>query len=150
VIRIEQAFDTVHGTVRVPAVGNLPIIRVFNNAVCTNSGGVCNISTGANCVFPCLVGPGGATYTDPGSGLSLPGAPSNGLVRVSDNQYVIQASDVGNLGNQFTFVGTDLCTSCCSNCPQTCDSGTASSNTVDACVTVTSQRPPIAVYVVRP
>ncbi|MBI1825045.1 MAG: IPTL-CTERM sorting domain-containing protein [Planctomycetes bacterium] len=129
-IRLEEAFDTVHGNVRVPAVGNLPIIRVLGNAVCTNSGGACNPATGANCVFPCLVGQGGSTAGDPSIGLTLPGIATNGSVRVTDNQYVILPSDVGNLGNQFTFVGTDLCTSCCSNCPQTCDTATASSNTI--------------------
>src|ERR1043166_6330764 len=35
VIRVEQAFDTVHGSVRVPAAGNLPIISISGNAVCT-------------------------------------------------------------------------------------------------------------------
>src|SRR6185436_15880835 len=47
VIRVEQAFDKVGpgaGT-RVPAAGNLPIIGVVGNAVCTNSGGACNAAT---------------------------------------------------------------------------------------------------------
>ncbi|MBI1825407.1 MAG: hypothetical protein HYR83_03390 [Planctomycetes bacterium] len=118
------------GTVRDPAIGNLPIILISGNAVCTNSGGVCNAATGANCVFPCLVGPSGKACGDAGSGLSLPGTAREGLVRVADrNIYTILASNVGNLPNTFSFAQRDLCDSGCSDCPGNDDIVTASSGT---------------------
>ncbi|MBI3833809.1 MAG: hypothetical protein HY287_05720 [Planctomycetes bacterium] len=128
---VKGAFNMVRGTVRDPAVGNLPIISVQGNAVCTDNGGACNPATGANCAFPCLVGPGGKACGDAGSGLNLPGAPQNGAVRVADrNMYTILASDVGNLPNTFSFTQRDLCDSACSDCPANDDTATASSNTV--------------------
>ncbi|MBI1825432.1 MAG: hypothetical protein HYR83_03520 [Planctomycetes bacterium] len=130
-VLVKGAFDTVHGNVRDPASGNLSIILISGNAVCTDSGGACNNATGANCAFPCLVGPGGKGCSDAGTGLSLPAAPQNGSVRVADrNLYTILASDIGNLGNTFTFTQRDLCDSACSDCPANDDSATASSSTL--------------------
>ncbi|MBI3833807.1 MAG: hypothetical protein HY287_05710 [Planctomycetes bacterium] len=130
-VLVKGAFDTVHGNVRDPASGNLSIILITGNAVCTNSGGVCNPANGTNCAFPCLIGPAGKGCSDAGTSLSLPAAPQNGSVRVADrNLYTILASDIGNLANTFTFTQRDLCDSACSDCPANDDSVTASSSSL--------------------
>ncbi|MBI3833812.1 MAG: hypothetical protein HY287_05735 [Planctomycetes bacterium] len=130
-VLVKAAFNTVHGNVRDPAVGNLPIISIVGNAVCTDSGGACNPATGANCAFPCLVGPGGKGCSDAGTSLSLPGAPQNGSVRVADrNMYTILVTDIGSLPNTFSFTQRDLCDSACSDCPANDDSATASASSL--------------------
>jgi len=131
VVRYEQAYNTVKGTVRVPEVGNLPIKALFGNTVCTDADAnvTCNPADGTHCAFPCLVGAAGFTYSDPITGLTLQGLPSNGLIQVRDDEYMIQPDDVGILGCQFTFVSTDIGTSCCSNYPKTCDETVAISST---------------------
>ncbi|MBI1826586.1 MAG: hypothetical protein HYR83_09400 [Planctomycetes bacterium] len=129
VIRIEQAFDTVKESKRVPETGNLPLVKVSGNAICTDSGGSCNPGNGRNCAFPCLVAAGDVNYQDSETGLTLPGMPQVGLIRVADNLYVIQPEEVGHLESQITFVSVELCTSCCSSCPQTCETYSASAST---------------------
>ncbi|MBI3836001.1 MAG: hypothetical protein HY287_16870 [Planctomycetes bacterium] len=125
VIRYEQASNTVKGAIRVPETGNLPIAALFGNAVCTDANGACNPSNGSNCAFPCLVAAGGVAYFDSTSGLTLQGIPSDGGIQVKDEQYVIKHEDIGSLECQFTFVSTDLGTSCCSNTQHTCDTTNA-------------------------
>ncbi|MBI1827329.1 MAG: hypothetical protein HY287_04010 [Planctomycetes bacterium] len=121
VIRLEQAFDMVKGTVRIPAAGNLPLAGISGNAVCTNSNGICDPVNFANCVLPCLMAAGGVEYTDPATGLTLPGLPKTGKIQVKDDQYIIQPGDGSHIASRFTFLSTDLCTTCCFNCPQTCE-----------------------------
>ena len=114
IIRVLQAWDTVHATggdVRVPAAGNLPIIQVIGNALCTDSGGACNPATGANCVLPCLLGGPGDT------GEGLPGLGTPGRAQFSSSTYVIQPGDGPNLGDTVRFEWEDLCGSGATNCP---------------------------------
>jgi cysteine-rich repeat protein len=105
-VRILEAFDVIEPTginVRVPAVGNLPIVLIDGNAVCSDSGGVCDQSSGVNCGFPCEVGPANSTLN------GLPGDPNPGLLQFRQNQYVIQPADVSPLRDQATVNVMDLC-----------------------------------------
>ncbi len=124
---IKEAYDEVNtgsGVVRIPAVGNLPIVTVLGNAICTDDGGICDPVTGTNCALPCTIGPTGF------AGSSLPGLIGNGRVRFAQNQYVIQPGDVPNLGDTVFFVWEDLCNSGSTSCPVNDLTTPAGSNTI--------------------
>ncbi len=125
-LQLMEAFDTVDGSIRVPAVGNLPIIAVLGNAACTNSGGVCNPATGANCALPCIVCTAGTG--DSHGGLTCPGLLQSGAVRVRQNTHVI--THTGSTTDVISFVYSDNCDSGCSNCPTSQLTTPAASNTV--------------------
>ena len=96
--------------VRVPAVGNLPISAVSDNAVCC-----------AGPSLPCFVGPAGSTLMltagQTGCGaLSLPGAPLAGSVSFLQNTYVVQETDPNPLQDQGNVNGSDLCNAGLSGC----------------------------------
>ncbi len=112
-LQLLEAFDTVDGSIRVPAAGNLPIIAVLGNAVCT--GATCNPATGANCSFPCLVCTAGTV--DSHGGLQCPGLLQAGAVRVRQNTHVL--THTGTTPDTISFKYTDNCDSGCSNCPTT-------------------------------
>ena len=86
-IAILEAFDTVEtngGPVRVPLVGDLPIINIEGNAACTDGPSL-----------PCTVGP------DIGDGV--------GRVIFQQNQYVIQPDDPNPLPDTFSARVQDQC-----------------------------------------
>lgn len=123
---IKEAYDqvdTASGIVRVPAVGNLPIVAILGNAFCMDDGGPCDPLTGANCSLPCTIGPSEFT------GSFLPGFVESGRVRFSQNQYVIQPGDTPNLADTIFFVWEDTCDSGDRGCPQTDLTTSATSNT---------------------
>ena len=131
-IVVTDAFDEVlsgTGTIRIPAVGNLPIIAVIGNAVCTDDGGICDSITGANCALPCTLGGAGSTVEgEPGQ--ILPGIPQDGRVRFAQNEYIIQPEDMGNLPDTVFFTWRDVCNSGVFNCPQGMLTTPAGSSTV--------------------
>ena len=104
--KITEAWDTQDfggDNVRVPAVGNLPIFAVTNNAVCC-----------AGPVLPCFVGPAGSlaviAAAETGCGaLPLPGALLPGSVTFRQNTYVVQPNDPDPLPDLATFKVKDLC-----------------------------------------
>lgn len=112
-LQLLEAFDTVDGSIRVPAAGNLPIIAVLGNASCT--GATCNPATGAACSFPCIVCTAGAS--DSHGGLACPGLPQAGAVRVRQNSHVITHTSV--TPDTISFIYEDNCDSACDNCPTT-------------------------------
>lgn len=126
-IVIKDAWDEVstgEGLLRVPASGNLPIIQVIGNAMCTDDGGSCNSATGANCVFPCTIGPSGSSVG------GLPALSGAGRIRVAQRTYEIQDNDPANLADVVRFTWEDLCNSGEFNCPQQDLTTPAGSNTV--------------------
>ncbi len=114
-IVVTEAWDEVHafaGIVRVPTIGNLPIISVIGNAFCTSQGGACDSMTGANCILPCTIGSSESVVG------GLPGLSGYGRVRFAQNEYVIQPEDVGSLADTVRFTWSDFCNSGESSCPQ--------------------------------
>ncbi len=106
VLTLTEAWDEVStglGLVRVPAVGNLPIIAVVGNALCTDSGGICNPATGANCVLPCRVAQAGSNTG------GMPGLSPAGRVQFRQNQYVIKVTDPNNMPDVAKFRWADEC-----------------------------------------
>lgn len=108
-IEVLEGFDNVNGT-RVPAVGNLPIIAVAGNVLCT--GGAVPAAT-----FPCYIGAPNTTLMTPLG--ALPGSASAGSVTIRNNQYLITGADPDPLPNTGTFMVRDRCdsptTSGCNN-----------------------------------
>jgi hypothetical protein len=96
-IAIQQAFDIVDpgpggDNVRVPPVGNLPIVGIFGNTTCTVGGSL-----------PCLIGEGGSALG------GLPGDPNPGLVTFASDTYIPQPDDPNPLPHQASVVVMDLC-----------------------------------------
>ncbi len=103
---LSEAWDEVStglGLVRIPAVGNLPIISVVGNAVCTNSGGVCVPATGLHCALPCRLGRSGSNAG------GMPGLTPAGRVQFKQNQYIIKPTDPGDMPDTVMFAWTDEC-----------------------------------------
>jgi hypothetical protein len=96
-IQIMEAFDVADSgpagdNVRIPSIGNLPIISVFGNTTCTPGGSL-----------PCRVGPPGSTLG------GLPGDPNPGLVSFHSNQYIVQPDDPLPLPDQANVIVQDMC-----------------------------------------
>lgn len=94
-IKIHTAWDIQDlggDNVRVPAMGDLPIVMVGGNTTCTVGGSL-----------PCMIGPGGSTLA------GLPGDPQPGFVRFRQNTYVVQPDDPDVLNDQATVEWEDLC-----------------------------------------
>lgn len=94
-ISVDEAWDVedVGGdNVRVPAVGNLPIVAVSGNTTCTVAG-----------TLPCKIGPAGSVLN------GLPGVGTNGSVTFASNTYVIQSNDPDPLPDQGNAKVHDLC-----------------------------------------
>ena len=84
--------DSGGDNVRVPAVGDLPIVAVDGNTTCTVGGSL-----------PCNIGEGGSTLD------GLPGDPDDGLVVFRQDTYVIQADDPNPLPDKGNVQWKDLC-----------------------------------------
>jgi hypothetical protein len=80
------------------------VASIEGNAVCTNSGGLCQ-ADGTNCQLPCYVGAPLSTLS------GLPGVPSDGEVHFRQDQYVIQPGDPNPLRVQANIEVRDLCDS---------------------------------------
>lgn len=94
-IRLLSAWDVQDfggDNVRVPAVGDLPIVAVGGNTNCMVGGSL-----------PCEIGPAGSTLN------GLPGTDAPGFVRFQQNTYVIQPDDPDVLRDQATVEWMDLC-----------------------------------------
>ena len=78
--------------VRVPDMGDLPIVAVGGNTTCTVGGSL-----------PCMIGPGGSTLS------GLPGDPQPGFVRFRQDTYVVEPDDPDVLKDQATVEWEDLC-----------------------------------------
>ncbi len=108
-----------NGDVRVPDTGDLPIIRVFGNALCTDQDGTCDAQTGEDCALPCYIGPPGAFLETPIG--DLPGLPDAGYVRFRQDEYMVQPGDVdetpeGMLMDLGSMEWKDLCNSEAEDC----------------------------------
>ena len=91
---IVEAWDTVDPSglnIRIPAVGNLPIVSVFGNTNCSVGGSL-----------PCNIGPANSVLN------GLPGAPSPGFVTFR-SQYLVQPGDPNPLFDQGTVRVQDRC-----------------------------------------
>lgn len=97
---LTEVFDTVTsgtGPVRVPTVGNLPIVAVLGGTTCT----------------PVAFDPDTAPIS-----LALPCTiPTGGSVSFKSNTYVIQQGDPDPLADTSKAMGTDQCTGTSNNCP---------------------------------
>lgn len=109
-LEILEAWDVIDpdgAAVRVPAVGNLPIVMISGNTTCTVAG-----------PLPCLICPGGVTC-----GGNPPISANQGVVQFQQNQYVIQPGDPMPLENQANIRIRDLCDGCgtppCPGCSST-------------------------------
>lgn len=78
--------------VRVPGMGDLPIVAVGGNTTCTVDG-----------TLPCRIGPGDSMLS------GLPGDSEPGFVRFRQNTYVIEPDDPDTLVDQATVQWEDLC-----------------------------------------
>lgn len=105
-IELIEAWDVIDPlgiNVRVPAVGNLPVVSIQGNAYCTDSGGICDQSLGVNCALPCRIGAANSVLS------GLPGDPQPGFIVFRQNQYLIQPGDPSPLLNQANIRYRDLC-----------------------------------------
>ncbi len=94
-ISIDEAWDVEDfggDNVRVPLVGNAPIVAVSGNTTCTVAG-----------ALPCKIGKSGSVLS------GLPGTAGNGSVTFGSNTYVIQANDPDPLPDQANAKVHDLC-----------------------------------------
>lgn len=94
-ISVDEAWDVEDfggDNVRVPAVGNLPIVAVTGNTTCTVAG-----------ALPCKIGKSGSILS------GLPGTAGNGSVTFGSNTYVIQTNDPDPLPDQANSKVHDLC-----------------------------------------
>ncbi len=105
--QIAQAWaivESASGDVRVPALGNLPIVTVFGNTTAVVGG-----------VLPVIIGP-------PGSTRGLPGLPDPGRVTFGIDGYRVDASDPDRLDIDGWVRYQDFCDG--PDTPPGCDTGT--------------------------